>query len=101
VRAEPLTEQGKAGNRTKSAVRARVEPVFAAQANDVGGTLVRSIGLIRARAKIGVKTLAYNMRLQHAPPCAAATHQPLPGVIRTVNLRPKRPKPARTGQNGR
>jgi IS5 family transposase len=36
-RGKPLTERGKAGNRTKSAVRARVEPVFAAQANDMGG----------------------------------------------------------------
>ncbi len=32
------------------------------QSNDRGGTLVRSIGLVRARARIGLKNLAYNMR---------------------------------------
>lgn len=61
-RGKPLTEQGKASNRTKSTVRARVEHVFGAQTNDMGGTLVRTIGLLRAKAKIGMKNLAYNMR---------------------------------------
>ena len=42
--------------------RVRVEHFLSAQANDMGGTLVRTIGLVRARAKIGMKTLAYNMR---------------------------------------
>jgi hypothetical protein len=45
-------------------VRARVEPVFCAQANDMGGTLVRSIGM---------KTLACTMRclvqLRRINPC--------------------------------
>jgi IS5 family transposase len=72
-RGKPLTEQGKASNRTKSAVRARVEHVFGAQTNDMGGTLVRTIGLIRAKAKIGMKNLAYNMRrlgqLRRLNPC--------------------------------
>ena len=35
-RGKPLTEQGKGSNRTKSSGRARVEHVFAAQANDMG-----------------------------------------------------------------
>ena len=61
-RGKPLSEQGKSSNRTKSAVRARVEHVFGAQTNDMGGTLVRTIGLLRAKAKIGMKNLAYNMR---------------------------------------
>jgi IS5 family transposase len=61
-RGKPLSEQGRASNRTKSAVRARVEHVFGAQTNDMGGTLVRTIGLVRAKAKIGMKNLAYNMR---------------------------------------
>ena len=63
---KPLTEQAGRTNRTESAspaiVRVRVEHVFGAQANDMGGTLVRTIGLVRARARIGMKTLAYNMR---------------------------------------
>ena len=61
-RNRPLRDWEKAGNRRRSRFRARVEPVFGAQRNDLGGTLVRSIGLIRARARIGLKNLAYNMR---------------------------------------
>ncbi len=61
-RGKPLTEQAKGSNRTKSTVRVRVEHVFGAQTNDMGGTLVRTIGLVRAKAKIGMKNLAYNMR---------------------------------------
>ena len=61
-RGKPLTEQAKGSNRTKSTVRVRVEHVFGAQTNDMGGTLVRTIGLARAKAKIGMKNIAYNMR---------------------------------------
>jgi len=61
-RGKPLTEQAKKSNRTKSSVRVRVEHVFGAQTNDMGGTLVRTIGLARAKAKIGMKNLAYNIR---------------------------------------
>ena len=68
-RGTPLTEQAKGSNRTKSSVRVRVEHVFGAQANDMGGTLVRTIGLARAKAKIGMKNLAYNMRRLN--PCPA------------------------------
>ncbi len=61
-RNKPLSEREKRGNKTRSKVRARVEHVFGAQSNDMCGTLVRSIGLVRARARIGLKNLAYNMR---------------------------------------
>ena len=54
-------------------MRARVEHVFGAQTNDMGGTLVRTIGMVRAKAKIGMKNLAYNMRrlgqLSRLNPC--------------------------------
>lgn len=74
-RGKPLSKQGKGSNRTKSSVRARVEHVFGAQTNDMGGTLVRTVGLIRAKAKIGMKNLAYNMRrlvqLRRMNPCPA------------------------------
>ena len=54
-------------------MRVRVEHVFGAQTNDMGGTLVRTIGLGRASAKIGMKNLAYNMRrlgqLRRINPC--------------------------------
>ncbi len=43
-------------------MHARVEHVFGAQTNDMGGTLVRSIGMVRAKAKIGMKNLACTMR---------------------------------------
>ena len=61
-RNKPLNEREKRGNETRSKVRARVEHVFGAQSNDMGGTLVRGIGLVRAKARIGLKNLAYNMR---------------------------------------
>jgi len=74
-RGKPLTEQAKGSNRTRSSVRVRVEHVFGAQANDMGGTLVRTIGMVRAKAKIGMKNLAYNMRrlvqLRRMNPCPA------------------------------
>lgn len=57
-------------------MRARVEHVFGAQTGDpMGGTLLRTIGLVRAKAKIGMKNLAYNMRrlvgLRRLNPCPA------------------------------
>ena len=61
-RNRPLQDWEKAGNRSRSRFRARVEHVFGAQRNDMGGTLVRSIGFVRAKARIGLKNLAYNMR---------------------------------------
>ncbi|WP_310621692.1 IS5 family transposase [Flexibacterium corallicola] len=61
-RNKPLNKRQQQGNKTRSSVRVRVEHVFGAQSNDMGGTLVRSIGLIRAKAHIGLKNLSYNMR---------------------------------------
>ena len=73
--AKRLTRREEQGNRTKARVRARVEHVFGSQANDMGGTLVRSIGAMRARAHIGLRNLAYNMRrfthLENAAPATA------------------------------
>ena len=72
-RNKPLTEREVQGNKTRSKIRARVEHVFGAQSNDMGGTLVRSIGLTRAKARIGLKNLTYNMRrLVHLERGAAA-----------------------------
>ena len=61
-RNKPLSGREKRGNKTRSSVRVRVEHVFGAQSNDMGGALVRSVGLARAKARIGLKNLAYNMR---------------------------------------
>ena len=74
-RGKPLTQQAQKSNRTRSTVRVRVEHIFGAQANDMGGTLVRTIGLVRAKAKIGMKNIVYNMRrlgqLGRLNPCPA------------------------------
>ena len=75
ARGKPLGEQAKRSNRTKSTVRVRVEHVFGAQTNDMGGTLVRSIGFCRAAMRIGLKNLTYNMRrftqVRNLYPCPA------------------------------
>ena len=47
------------GNATRARVRSRVEHVFAAQKCRLG-LVVRTIGLMRARVKIGLANLAYN-----------------------------------------
>lgn len=61
TRGHPLTDAQKESNRIKSTVRARVEHVFGAQAQ-MGGHIVRTIGLERAKVKIGMMNLVYNMR---------------------------------------
>jgi hypothetical protein len=40
----------------------RVEHVFGAQKNDQNMRIIRTIGLQRARAKIGLTNLVYNMK---------------------------------------
>ena len=60
-RAAPLTEAQQTSNRQKSKVRARVEHIFGAQAA-MGGHRVRTIGLERAKVKIGLMNLTYNMK---------------------------------------
>jgi IS5 family transposase len=47
------------GNATRARVRSRVEHVFAAQ-NCRLGLVIRAIGMVRARMKIGLTNLAYN-----------------------------------------
>lgn len=60
-RGHPLSEAQKADNHQKSKVRSRVEHVFGAQAQ-MGGHWVRTIGLLRAKIKIGMMNLVYNMK---------------------------------------
>jgi IS5 family transposase len=61
VRGRPLSEREKRGNRTRSKVRSRIEHVFGVQAMRAGVLLLRSIGIWRARCKIGLRNLAYNL----------------------------------------
>ena len=49
-------------NHAKSRIRARIEHVFGAQQSAPGGRIVRTIGIVQARAKIGLQNLAYNIR---------------------------------------
>ena len=46
----------------RSRIRARIEHVFGAQETAPGGRIVRTIGIVRARLKIGLQNLAYNVR---------------------------------------
>ena len=62
TRSRPLSHAQAKANRTKSKIRARVEHVFGAQQTSPGGRMVRTIGIVRARAKIGLQNLAYNIR---------------------------------------
>jgi transposase, IS5 family len=59
-RNHPLTEEQKQTNREKSKVRAKVEHVFGGWVMQMGGKLVRSIGIARAQTHLGLKNLAYN-----------------------------------------
>ena len=56
-----LTEREKKGNRTRATKRSRVEHVFGVQAMMAGRMILRTIGIARARAKIGLMNLAYNL----------------------------------------
>ena len=60
-RNKPLGPRQKKANKTRSKVRVRVEHVFGFQERSMGGKLVRTIGMARARVKIGMMNLVYNM----------------------------------------
>jgi len=62
ARNRPLSQTQEAANTTRSKVRARVEHVFGHQENSMGRKIVRTIGMARARFKIGMMNLGYNMR---------------------------------------
>jgi IS5 family transposase len=57
----PLTEAQKESNRTKSKTRAKVEHVFGGWVMQMGGKLVRSVGMVRTKAQLGLKNLTYNL----------------------------------------
>ena len=60
-RHKKLTEREIRGNHTRSKTRCRIEHVFGVQAMMAGDLILRTIGIIRARVKIGLRNLAYNM----------------------------------------
>ena len=61
-RNKPLTEAQALSNTEKSRVRARVEHVFGAMENEMGGIFLRSIGAARATVGIGLMNLTYNLK---------------------------------------
>jgi len=60
-RNKPLTEEQKENNKEKSKTRARVEHIFGFVENSMNGSFVRTIGMARAKAKIGMMNLVYNI----------------------------------------
>ena len=62
TRNHPLSERQVEANRKTSRIRVRIEHVFGAQETSTGSRLVRTIGIVRARAKIGLQNLVYNIR---------------------------------------
>ena len=62
TRGRPLSKAKAAANRAKSRIRARIEHVFGAQETAPGGRIVRTIGIVRARLKIGLQNFVYNIR---------------------------------------
>jgi IS5 family transposase len=60
-RNHPLTDEQKANNKEKSTIRVRVEHIFGFVENSMNGSIVRTIGIVRATAKIGMMNLTYNI----------------------------------------
>jgi IS5 family transposase len=56
-----LTKREQQGNKTRAKTRCRIEHVFGVMAMMAKCLIVRTVGIIRARAKIGLRNLAYNI----------------------------------------
>ena len=61
TRNHPLSSWEQQGNRTRSRIRSRVEHIFGIQAQRAGSLIVRGVGIVRAKTKIGLRNLAYNL----------------------------------------
>jgi IS5 family transposase len=61
TRGHELGAHERRGNRTRAKVRARVEHVFGTMRQRMGDTVIRTIGVVRARTKIGLRHLTYNL----------------------------------------
>jgi len=60
-RNKPLSKFQQAVNRKKSKVRCRVEHIFGMQLRRAGSLILRSVGESRAKTKIGLRNLTYNL----------------------------------------
>lgn len=57
----PLTDEQKENNKEKSKIRVRVEHIFGFIENSMNGSTIKTIGIKRAKAMIGLMNLTYNM----------------------------------------
>jgi hypothetical protein len=117
-RGKPMPAHIVRGNATRARVRSRVEHVFAAQKCRLG-LVVHTVGMTRARVKIGLANLAYNftrlawlngrtapVRSRPDRPCTARQQQPpsfnASGTAVIVLQRPRSPLiTAKTGYSRR
>jgi transposase, IS5 family len=60
-RNKSLTDKQIASNKEKSKIRVRVEHIFGFVENSMNGSILRTIGIARAKAKIGMMNLTYNI----------------------------------------
>jgi IS5 family transposase len=60
-RNQPLSKGQKRSNKAKSRTRVRVEHVFGFLWQATGGVILRTIGMARAKVKIGLMNLTYNL----------------------------------------
>ena len=60
-RNHPITEGQKSSNKEKSRIRVRVEHIFGFIENSMNGSSIKTIGIKRATAVIGLMNLTYNM----------------------------------------
>lgn len=60
-RNKPLTKDQKTSNREKSRIRSRVEHIFGFVENSLNGSYIRTVGMARAKAKIGMMNIVYNI----------------------------------------
>ncbi len=77
-------------------MRVRVERIFGTHANDMGGTIVRTIGLVRAKAKIGINDKVWVHRLAPRFGAGARSQHPVrigPLRHRQIGVRPDAPAP--------
>jgi transposase, IS5 family len=56
-----LTQRERQGNKTRAKIRCRIEHVFGVQAMLAGSLILRTIGMLRAKVKIGLRNFAYNI----------------------------------------
>jgi IS5 family transposase len=60
-RNKPLTEKQKSENKVRSKTRARVEHIFGFMENSLNASVIRTIGIVRAKSQVAIINLTYNI----------------------------------------